>query len=201
MLDFKKTLGCLGVTIGGFVVVFIVVMTILCAFFIEIMPFGRAEMWKWMYGELGATEVIVGGIGEFPPTEYSGPDWCPSGRPVNGPVTAYFLDPRYEAYFGFPHYGVDFGVPEGTPVRATISGLVVWAEVRGGYGQVVAIRNGDFLVITAHYSELHVEEGQVVERGQVLGLSGNTGLSTGPHVHYEIRYQGTRIDPLEPMPC
>ena len=201
MLDFKKTLGCLTVSVFGFLFVFIVLLTLLCAAFIQVFPFGRAEMWKWMHGELGATEVVVGGLGEFPPIEYSGPDWCPSGTPVNGPISAYFLDPRYEAYFGFPHYGVDFAVPEGTPVRATISGLVVWAEERGGYGNVVAIRNGDFLVITAHYSVLHVTKGQMVQRGEVLGLSGNTGLSTGPHVHYEIRYRGKAIDPLGPMPC
>ena len=114
---------------------------------------------------------------------------------------SHFLDPRYEAYFGFPHYGVDFGVPEGTPVKATISGRVVWAQRRGGYGLLVAIRNGDFLVLYGHFSRIDVKEGQVVERGQVLGLSGNTGLSTGPHVHYEIRYRGKRINPLGAMPC
>ncbi len=200
MLDFKKTLGCLGIIVGGFALTFIVLITVLCALFIEIFPVGRAEMWEWMYGELGATEVVVGGLGEFPPQEYSGPDWCPSGRPVDGPVSAYFLDPHYEARFGFPHHGVDFAVPEGTPVRATISGLVVWAGPHGGYGHVAAIRNGDFLVITAHYSELHIKEGEIVEREQILGLSGDSGFSNAAHVYYEIRCQGSPIDPLGPMP-
>jgi len=200
MLDFKKILGCLGLTIGGFLCLFALLFTVFSALFIEMLPLPlRAKGWEWMYGELGATEGVPG-AGEFL-GEYEGPDYCPSGRPVNGPVTAYFLDPRYEAYFGFPHYGVDFGVPEGTPVKATISGRVVWAQRRGGYGLLVAIRNGDFLVLYGHFSRIDVKEGQVVERGQVLGLSGNTGLSTGPHVHYEIRYRGKRINPLGAMPC
>ncbi|HEX2912060.1 MAG TPA: peptidoglycan DD-metalloendopeptidase family protein [Chloroflexia bacterium] len=95
------------------------------------------------------------------------------------------------------HTGIDIAVPEGTPVHATADGVVEYAgDGRGGYGNVVFIDHaGGYTTIYGHNSRLLVKPGQVVHTGDVIALSGSTGYSTGPHVHYEIRYNGQAIDP------
>lgn len=95
------------------------------------------------------------------------------------------------------HTGLDIGVIEGTQVRATASGVVEYAgEQRSGYGKVVYIEHpGGFVTIYGHNSRLLVVPGQAVQAGDVIALSGNTGYSTGPHVHYEIRYKSQVVDP------
>lgn len=100
------------------------------------------------------------------------------------------------------HTGIDIAVPEGTEVRATARGVVEYAgDQRNGYGIVVYINHpGGFITLYGHNSRLLVVPGQEVQAGQVIALSGNTGYSTGPHVHYEIRYQNRVIDPLPFMP-
>jgi murein DD-endopeptidase MepM/ murein hydrolase activator NlpD len=89
------------------------------------------------------------------------------------------------------HAGVDFSVSTGTPVYATGDGVVIHAGVSSGYGYNVRIRHPKAKRITlyAHLSEIPdgIRRGVKVERGDVIGLSGNTGLSTAPHLHYEIR--------------
>lgn len=95
------------------------------------------------------------------------------------------------------HTGIDIGVPEGTLVRATADGVVEYAgDQRSGYGMVVFINHpGGFVTVYGHNSRFLVVPGQIVRAGDVIALSGNTGYSTGPHVHYEVRYQGQVIDP------
>jgi murein DD-endopeptidase MepM/ murein hydrolase activator NlpD len=95
------------------------------------------------------------------------------------------------------HSGIDIGVPEGTSVHATASGVVEYAgDQRSGYGNVVYINHpGGFITIYGHNSRLLVTPGQSVKAGDVIALSGNTGYSSGPHVHYEIRYQSQVVDP------
>jgi murein DD-endopeptidase MepM/ murein hydrolase activator NlpD len=89
------------------------------------------------------------------------------------------------------HAGVDFSVPTGTPVYATGDGVVIFAGVSSGFGYNVRIRHAKAKRVTlyAHLSEIPdgIRRGTKVERGDVIGLSGNTGLSTAPHLHYEIR--------------
>ena len=87
------------------------------------------------------------------------------------------------------HAGVDFSVPVGTPVYATGAGVVQFAGVSSGYGRNVVIRHGKAQRLTryAHLSEIEVKVGQRVERGDVIAKSGNSGLSTAPHLHYEVR--------------
>jgi len=111
----------------------------------------------------------------------------PSGLPAQGVVTAGFHDPAYLKQFGREHEGIDIAVPIGTPVRATMTGRVVWAGEHGAWGNVVAVENGEWLVIFAHLSQVLVKENEIVRAGEIVGLSGSSGNSTGPHVHYEVR--------------
>nr|WP_224958333.1 M23 family metallopeptidase [Geomonas fuzhouensis] len=108
--------------------------------------------------------------------------------PVDGVVTSgvgWRLDPFGSGKLVF-HRGVDIAVPAGTPVRATRGGKVAFAGQRCGYGATVILEheNGD-RTLYGHNSWLNVHSGDLVEAGAVLALSGNSGRSTGPHVHYE----------------
>lgn len=97
------------------------------------------------------------------------------------------------------HTGLDFTAPIGTPTIATADGVVVTAgHSSGGYGNQIEIDHG-FGIVTkyAHLSEIKVSEGQKVKRGDLIALTGNTGLSSGPHLHYEIIKNGEKIDPVD----
>jgi murein DD-endopeptidase MepM/ murein hydrolase activator NlpD len=86
------------------------------------------------------------------------------------------------------HNGYDIAVPVGTPVYPTQDGTVYFAGPYKGYGNLVAVLHGKgFLTLYGHNSELRVKTGDIVDSGTVIALSGNSGRSTGPHVHYEIR--------------
>jgi murein DD-endopeptidase MepM/ murein hydrolase activator NlpD len=111
----------------------------------------------------------------------------PSGRPVGGVLTQNFHP---------GHNGLDFGVVVGTPVEATIDGKVTYAGWNDqGYGNLVIVENGDYKTYYAHLSNIPVSVGDSVASGTTIGLSGNTGNSTGPHLHYEIRRNNVPIDP------
>lgn len=98
---------------------------------------------------------------------------------------------------GKMHKGLDFSANIGTPIYATGNGKVVAAEREGGYGNVVKINHGyGFETLYAHMSKIKVKKGQQVKRGDIIGYVGNTGLSTGPHLHYEIHKDGKEIDPV-----
>ena len=95
------------------------------------------------------------------------------------------------------HDGIDIGVPEGTPVHAAAAGTVIYAGWMSGYGNIVVIDHGNGLSTAyAHNSQLIVGQGATVGKGFVIALSGNTGHSTGPHVHFEVRVNGSPVDPL-----
>ncbi|MES0489300.1 MAG: M23 family metallopeptidase [Leptospirales bacterium] len=118
-------------------------------------------------------------------------------RPVVGRITSnygYRNDP-----FGNKskfHKGVDIGCPIGTNVIAAAPGIVIYANTKGGYGNLVIIehRNG-YQSLYGHLSKFKVTVGQKVERGQTIALSGNTGRSTGPHIHFEIKRKGKPVQP------
>ena len=112
--------------------------------------------------------------------------------PVNGPVSSGF-----GMRWGRLHAGIDIPVPVGTPVRAAQSGRVIIAGSMGGYGLYICIAHGGALsTCYGHNSSLGVSQGQSVKQGQVIAQSGNTGNSTGPHVHFETRVNGTPVDPM-----
>ena len=94
------------------------------------------------------------------------------------------------------HEGMDFSAPVGTDIFATGNGTVIYAGWRQGYGETIEIDHGfNYVTRYAHCSKLKAKVGQKVKRGDVIALVGNTGKSTGPHVHYEVHYQGRPIDP------
>lgn len=94
------------------------------------------------------------------------------------------------------HEGIDFLVDTGTPVHAAAAGLVVVAQFHPQYGYVIDIDHGnDFITRYAHNSKLLVKAGDLVQRGEVISESGSTGRSTGPHVHFEVRYKGVAQNP------
>jgi len=95
------------------------------------------------------------------------------------------------------HTGVDLGVPSGSDVVAANAGKVILAQYYGNYGNTVIIDHGGKIsTLYAHNSKLLVKEGDVVARGQVIAKSGSTGLSTGPHLHFEVRINGNHTDPM-----
>jgi murein DD-endopeptidase MepM/ murein hydrolase activator NlpD len=95
------------------------------------------------------------------------------------------------------HPGIDIAVPAGTPVRAAGSGLVAQARTDPAYGLFVLLRHGGgYETMYGHASRLLVQEGDSVQAGQVIALSGSSGRSTAPHLHFEIRREGRSLDPL-----
>jgi len=95
------------------------------------------------------------------------------------------------------HHGVDLMAAAGTPVMAAARGVVVWHGNKLGYGNCVVIRHGMHLsTIYGHLSHIGVHTGQSISKGEVIGLSGSTGFSTGPHLHFEVRRDGVPVDPL-----
>lgn len=98
------------------------------------------------------------------------------------------------------HPGVDIANSMGTPIVATADGGVVQSGPAGGYGNIVQIDHGNGIVtIYGHNSSTLVKVGQSVKKGQVISYLGSTGRSTGPHVHYEVRVNGTAVDPMSFM--
>lgn len=95
------------------------------------------------------------------------------------------------------HNGIDLRASTGTPVRAAAAGEVVMAGPRGGYGNTVVVgHGGNMATLNAHLSSVLVSPGQSVTAGQVVGLAGSTGMSTAPHLHFEVRLSGTPVNPL-----
>jgi murein DD-endopeptidase MepM/ murein hydrolase activator NlpD len=94
------------------------------------------------------------------------------------------------------HHGLDFGAPTGTPVSTVADGVVVRAGDAGGYGLLVVVDHGGVQTFYAHLSHIEVVVGQSVGRGELVGLVGSTGRSTGPHLHFEVRLDGVSTDPL-----
>ena len=99
------------------------------------------------------------------------------------------------------HTGLDIGGTAGEPIYAAKAGTVIFAGWRGGYGNAVVIdHGGGFSTLYAHQSQTGVPVGQEVALGDVVGYVGSTGWSTGPHLHYELRLNGSPIDPLPYLP-
>jgi len=119
--------------------------------------------------------------------------------PVDGPVVSGFGPRDIGAGYEY-HPGIDIAVPEGTPIRAALAGTVIFTEpesASGGYGNYTCIDHGGGLsTCYAHQSSFAVSAGQSVSQGQVIGYSGCTGYCLGPHVHFEVRINGSVTDPM-----
>ncbi len=137
---------------------------------------------KLLSNQVETPEAVV----EKPKVEKQPVD-SPKGLPLKGTLTQ-------GSHPG--HIALDFGVPVGTPVKATMDGKVVYAGWNDeGYGNLVIVENGPYRTYFAHLSKIPVKVGEKVSAGKVIGYSGNTGNSTGPHLHYEVRKNGRQINP------
>ena len=122
-----------------------------------------------------------------------------TGRPIQTGWLSSYYGMRDDPFTGKQamHKGIDFAGNEGDPVIATAAGVVTWSGERFGYGNLVEINHGNGLVTRyGHNQSLNVVVGEVVTKGHRIATIGNTGRSTGAHVHYEIIKQGKQIDPL-----
>lgn len=125
--------------------------------------------------------------------------YIPTGRPVDNLALTSNFGTRNDPFNGRTrmHKGIDIPGPVGTPIYATADGIVSRAQWVNGYGNLVEIAHGnDTETRYGHMSKLLVEPNSRVRRGQLIGLMGSTGRSTGSHLHYEIRVAGAAINPL-----
>jgi murein DD-endopeptidase MepM/ murein hydrolase activator NlpD len=118
--------------------------------------------------------------------------WPTTQRAISGWT---FHDPRNPG-----HIGLDIAASMWDPIVAVADGVVVFADWGGGYGNLVIVEHGDWRSYYAHLSEIVVELGQEVRQEELLGGAGSTGYSTGPHLHFELRYLGRPVDPHIHLP-
>ena len=135
---------------------------------------------------------IQGASGSYSPPSDSTPSAAGLIWPVSGPGTSPF-----GMRWGRMHEGIDIGVGYGTPIHAAASGRVIYAGWMEGYGNLVAIDHGRGMSTAyGHQSRIAVSNGQTVSQGQVIGYVGCTGHCFGPHLHFEVRINGTPVDPM-----
>ncbi|MDE0357342.1 MAG: M23 family metallopeptidase [Gammaproteobacteria bacterium] len=122
----------------------------------------------------------------------------PSILPARGFISSRFSSSRMHPihHRPLPHEGMDISAPAGSPIVATAKGTVTSTGSRSGYGLTVLVEHGfGYETLYGHASQILVRMGQEVERGDVIALVGSTGITTAPHVHYEVRQNGRPIDP------
>ncbi|MDQ2700138.1 MAG: peptidoglycan DD-metalloendopeptidase family protein [Actinomycetota bacterium] len=142
--------------------------------------------------------AAASGLNTLPAGPMSSPSAAGLIWPVSGTLTSGFGGRYSPGGVGSTnHEGIDIAVPEGTPIRASAAGTVILASYNGGYGNYTCIDHGSGLsTCYAHQSQFVSPSGQSVDQGQVIGYSGNTGASTGPHLHFEVRINGAAVDPM-----
>lgn len=203
---------------------FVIVPNLLISLTIPQMPFGGRELAEWQLDipqdSDGANDTIEvrAGHSRVGRDGYVGPDVLPPyGLPLHGPIRHWSCDGVNEPLCDVPllgcmfrdpfyptHTGWDLPLAEGQNIYATLGGKVVWAGDNGPWGNLVVIENDGYQIWLAHLSQINVVEGQIVPAGLVIGLSGNTGNSSGPHLHYGIKHfdgpddtTGTWLDPSQ----
>ncbi len=159
------------------------------------------EQYSFLKRNAAAITVSAGGLRLLPASAFADSSYTPSIMPVIGRITDGFgerLDP-FSGEGAF-HTGVDVGADYGAPVHVTADGMVLDAGEHSGYGRVVIVDHG-FGITTwyAHLSSYAVIAGTRVKRGEVIGYTGISGRSTGPHVHYEVRMNNAPVNPRHYM--
>ena len=148
-------------------------------------------------GRLDDTETRIHRV--FAAQKDKGFFWAslPTIWPTNGWITSEFGDRRSWGGVGRVHKGIDIAGPRGTPILAPGHGMVTYTGYRRGYGRTVMIDHGyGITTLYGHCQRLFVKEGQEVKRGMIVASIGNTGRSTGPHLHYEVQVDGVPVNPL-----
>jgi murein DD-endopeptidase MepM/ murein hydrolase activator NlpD len=159
------------------------------------------EQYSFLKRNAAYIGVSSGGLHLLDPTKFADTSYTPSIWPVMGHITDSFgerLDP-FSGEGAF-HTGVDVATDYGAPVHVTADGVVTIAENHAGYGRLVVVDHG-FGITTwyAHLSAFSAVVGSRIKRGEVVGYTGISGRSTGPHVHYEVRVNNTPANPWRYM--
>ena len=116
---------------------------------------------------------------------------------LTAPVSSMNVTSGFGPRWGRAHLGVDLGMPSGAPISAADAGTVIFTGYSGSYGNLVKVDHGNGMITYyAHCSRVLAEQGQAVERGEVIAEVGSTGNSTGPHLHFEVRMNGENVDPM-----
>jgi len=150
---------------------------------------------------------LVDPTSEFEPDQFIIPELAadpdtPSIWPTTGRITSEFGAPRGNR----THQGIDIANSTGTPIYATANGKVIATGSRGNYGKTIMIYHGTdqdgktYVTLYAHLNTINVSPGESVSQGETIGLMGSTGYSTGPHLHYEVRVNGTSVNPRHFLP-
>jgi murein DD-endopeptidase MepM/ murein hydrolase activator NlpD len=149
----------------------------------------QTELQKQSYNE------IIGILEE----ESARRDCTPSIRPLRGGFLSSRFGRRMDPFTGriTTHKGIDYFARTGTPVMSSADGVITMAKKNGNMGLTIEVNHGNgFKTRYAHLAKIHVRRGQRIKRGEILGAVGNTGRSTGPHLHYEVIFQKQNRDPL-----
>ncbi|MFZ5353954.1 MAG: peptidoglycan DD-metalloendopeptidase family protein [Bacillota bacterium] len=134
-------------------------------------------------------QILIKGTKPIPPKKGTGT----FSMPTRGRLTS-----KFGKRWGRMHEGIDLAAPVGTAVKAADGGTVKWVGTKGGYGKLIIIDHGaGFVSYYGHLSKYNVSVGDKVYKGQKIGAVGNTGRSTGPHLHFEIRKNGVPVNPLK----
>jgi murein DD-endopeptidase MepM/ murein hydrolase activator NlpD len=159
------------------------------------------EQYSFLKRNAAAIAISSGGLRMMPAMAFADSNYTPSIWPVLGHISDGFgarLDP-FSGEGAF-HTGVDVGADYGAPVHVTADGVVIAADTHTGYGRVVIVEHGFGLTTWyAHLSSYAVVAGTRVKRGEVIGYTGISGRSTGPHVHYEVRMNNAPVNPWRYM--
>ena len=148
-------------------------------------------------GAVGTSNL---GLHFEPPASVGGEPSDDLRWPLRGGITGTFGEHRG----GHEHAGIDIPMPVGTPIKAAAAGRVVMREVQDGYGNYTCVAHVRILTCYAHQSRFRTAPGARVEQGEVIGYVGDTGTSSTPHLHFEVRRGtqpwGTPVDPLKYLP-
>ncbi|MBM3703109.1 MAG: M23 family metallopeptidase, partial [Actinobacteria bacterium] len=149
---------------------------------------------------------LIDPTAEFDPDQFIIPDLTdpdiPSIWPASGTVTSEYGERRLT----HTHKGIDIANNTGTPIRATANGTIIAVGTSGNFGRRIMIYHGTdengttYVTIYAHLSNFSVKAGEKVSQGEIIGLMGNTGYSKGTHLHYEVRVNGTPVNPRMFLP-